>query len=321
MTREMPAVTVLMTAYNRERYIAEAIESVLAQTVTDFELVIVDDRSTDGTVDVARRYLGDPRVRLAINERNIGDYPNRNHAATLARGEFFKYHDSDDVLYPHALQVMLTGLRAVPDAAFALSSSRGWPGGPSPMRLTPRLSYEREFLGSGLFHVGPSCALFRTARFPELGGFPLYGAGSDYVFWLRTCARVNIALVAGDLFWYRTHDTQEIRAHSAQAQYARASGEAWTALTSPDCPLDGETLRRAKRNWTWVVTRGAIRHLRAGRPGAARRSLAHSGIGVVDWIRYLRPPVRDPDAGTPVGSLGAPSTDGRERPSGASVLR
>ena|SRR5674476_1029541 len=88
-----PAVSVLMTAYNREKYIAEAIESVLAQTFTDFELVVVDDGSKDHTVDIARRYSKDPRVSVHINEKNLGDYPNRNRAASLARGRYLKYLD------------------------------------------------------------------------------------------------------------------------------------------------------------------------------------------------------------------------------------
>ena len=92
-----PAVSVVMTAYNRADYIGASIESVLAQSFTDFELIVVDDQSTDGTVALVQRYLGDPRVRLVVNERNLGDYPNRNHGSTFARGEFLSYHDSDDI--------------------------------------------------------------------------------------------------------------------------------------------------------------------------------------------------------------------------------
>ena len=103
----VPAVSVLMTAYNREQYIAAAIESVLAQTFADFELIVVDDGSADDTVAAARSYEADPRVRVVVNERNLGDYPNRNRAAGLARGRFLKYHDSDDVMYPHCLATML----------------------------------------------------------------------------------------------------------------------------------------------------------------------------------------------------------------------
>lgn len=292
-----PAVSVVMTAYNREAFIGEAIESVLAQRVTNFELIVVDDASTDGTVAAARRYLQDPRVRLVVNERNLGDYPNRNYGASLVRAEFFKFHDSDDVLYPHALEVMLTGLKALPHAAFALSSGRGWAGVRCPMELSPRLAYEREFLGPGLFHVGPACALFRTAAFRELGGFPDFGAASDYVFWLRACARVNVALVPGDLFWYREHAGQELHTARAARDYARASGEAWLALTGDQCPLDGSGVERARRNWTYIVARGAWRQLKAGRARQAAQIITGSRLRTTDWMRYLRKPNRSTVAG------------------------
>ena len=82
-----PLVSVLMTSYNRENYIAEAIESVLASTYKNFELIIVDDRSKDRTVEIARSYESkDDRVKVYINEKNLGDYPNRNKAASYAKG-------------------------------------------------------------------------------------------------------------------------------------------------------------------------------------------------------------------------------------------
>src|SRR5262245_27356318 len=104
MTGPSPRVSVLMTAYNRAAYIGAAIESVLAQTWSDFELIVSDDHSADSTVDIVREYAGrDRRIRLSINDRNLGDYPNRNAAASLSRGEFLKYHDSDDLMYRHCL--------------------------------------------------------------------------------------------------------------------------------------------------------------------------------------------------------------------------
>ncbi len=82
-----PLVSVLITVFNRECYLAAAVDSVLAQTMQDFEIVIVDDCSTDGSVDIARAYAArDPRIRFFRNDRNLGDYPNRNKAAGLATG-------------------------------------------------------------------------------------------------------------------------------------------------------------------------------------------------------------------------------------------
>ena len=97
-----PLISVLLTAYNRQEYIAASIESVLGQSCGDFELIVTDDRSSDETLSIAREYeRRDSRVRVHANERNLGDYGNRNFAASLATGEFLKFHDSDDVMYPH----------------------------------------------------------------------------------------------------------------------------------------------------------------------------------------------------------------------------
>jgi glycosyltransferase involved in cell wall biosynthesis len=302
-----PAVSVLMTAYNREPYIAAAIESVLAQEFADFELVVVDDASGDRTVEIARQYAArDARVRVIVNERNVGDYPNRNHALTFARGRFVKYHDSDDVMYPHCLRLMVGLLDAEPRAAFGLSMSRAWPGGPVPMLLSPRQSYLREFLGFGMFMGGPACALFRTDLLRGMGGFPEQGAPSDHFFWLDACARHHVLLLPADLFWYRTHGGQELQSARAARDYARVPGRVWETLSRADCPLQGDELQRARRNQAWTVARLTWRDLRAGRFGLAVFRLRASRMRVSDWLRYLRRPVRHASAGVPLAEGGEP---------------
>jgi len=297
---DQPLVSVLLTAYNRDAYIAESIESVLAQTLTAFELIISDDGSSDRTVEIARDYeRRDPRIRVSVNERNLGQFENRRHAASLARGRYLKYHDSDDVMYPHCLAAMVEPLEAEPRAGFALSGSLHWPGGPCPMLLTPKLAFEREFLGSGLFHLGPAAAMFRTDVFRDLGGFPLAGIPSDYVFWVTACSKVNVLLVPADLFFYRTHPGQELADPRGEQQYARASGHAWQMLNSPQCPLSPDSLERARRNFAFVQARGLFRYLKRGRFKSAVAIFRHAGPDLLEWIRYVRPPRRNPTAGTP----------------------
>jgi hypothetical protein len=296
-----PKVSVLMTSYNREDYIAEAIESVLAQSMTDLELIVSDDQSSDGTVDIVHDYARrDARIRVSINERNLGDYANRAQAASLARGRFLKYHDSDDVMYRHCLQTMLEPLEAEPQAAFALSAAVAWPGGACPMLLTPRLSYEREFLGHGLFQQGPASALFRTEVFRELGGFPPIAHSGDYLFWLRACAIVNVLLVPADLFYYRMHPGQEIAKPSNVEAFARAAAEVWRMLNSPECPLAGEALEIGKRNFVYTQGRGLYRSVKGRRFAEAATTARLLGLGARDWLTYLRPPQRSVAAGTPL---------------------
>jgi glycosyl transferase family 2 len=301
-----PLVSVLLTSYNREAFIAEAIESVLAQTFTDFELIVSDDQSRDGTVAIASDYARrDSRIRVSVNERNLGDYGNRRQVASMARGRFLKYHDSDDVMYRHCLAVMVEALVAEPRAAVALSASHSWSGGPCPMLLTPELAYEREYLGTGLFQLGPGCALFRTDMFVELGGFTETRHTADYLFWIHACTRINVLLVPGDLFYYRTHPEQEIAKPSNDLARALACGEAWRVLNSDASPLSGETLARARRNFAFVRAREMYRHIKGGRFSSAAGILAHAGLSPIDWLRYLRPPNWNLNAGTPSRDLNA----------------
>jgi len=311
-----PAVSVLITSYNRQACLAAAIESVLAQRFTDFELLVVDDASTDGSVEVARRHERDPRVRVVVNEKNLGQFPNRNHAASLARAPLIKFHDSDDLMYPHCLEVMVECLRTEPRADFALSGSRTWNGGPCPMLLTPADSYRREFLGAGMFNLGPACALFRTAFFRATGGFPERGVASDYLFWLAACREARVLLVPGDLFWYRVHGGQELVSPAAARDYAASWGAGWRALEHADCPLGSSELVQARRNWLYILLRSSWRDLRRGRPSLAWFRLRRAELGLRDLLTYLRRPRRDRWAGTPLDPAGEFLVPGWLRPAG-----
>jgi glycosyltransferase involved in cell wall biosynthesis len=298
-------VTVLMTAYNRAELIGAAIDSVLAQTFADFELVIVDDRSTDGTLEIARQYeRRDPRIRVVANERNLGDYGNRNHAATFVRTPYFKYHDSDDLMYPHCLQVMVSMMDAEPRAAFGLSTSGAWPGGPCPMLLTPRMAYQREFLGGGLFMCGPASAVFRADAFRSLGGFPMSGPHSDTLMWLCACTRVDCLLLPADLFWYRIHAGQHLQSAAGQYDALPLIRLFWNALNADTCPLTPEEREQAKRNRAYHLVKRALQDIRRGRWRFAMDRLSHSGMTAADWLRYLRRPNRQAFAGTPLAADG-----------------
>ena len=123
---DLPRVSVLMTAYNREKYIAEAIESVLASTYTNYELIIMDDGSSDNTVNIARSFeIKDRRVKVFKNETNLGQFPNRNMAATYAQGTYLKYVDSDDVIYPYTLEMMVNNMEQFPEAALGFCLTHG----------------------------------------------------------------------------------------------------------------------------------------------------------------------------------------------------
>jgi hypothetical protein len=300
-----PIVSVLMTSYNREKYIAASIESVLAQHYDDFELLITDNRSTDRSVEIAREYAAtDGRIRVVVNERNLGQFGNRNEAARLAVGELIKYHDSDDLMYPHCLSTMVPPMLAEPRAAIGMSLSCNFSGGPAPMLLTPRMCYQREFLGTGMFQAGPACALFRRATFLELGGFPDRGMASDNLFWLHACARVSVLALPADLFWYRVHPGQEYQSPQATLDYAIVEGEEWKAVSDPACPLTPEEREMARTAISAKILKRLAGDTRAGNMRLALKRLRLSGISLTELARYARRPHRTLMAGTPLTADG-----------------
>ena len=99
-----PKVTVFIPVYNRERYLCVAVNSILAQTFTDFELLLVDDGSTDTSLALLERYAArDSRIRVEANGANLGIPRTRNRGLELARGEYIALLDSDDYAYPDRL--------------------------------------------------------------------------------------------------------------------------------------------------------------------------------------------------------------------------
>lgn len=234
-----PLVSVLMTAYNREKYISEAIESVLVSTYKNFELIIVDDCSKDLTVQIARGYEEkDNRIKVYQNPINLGDYPNRNKAASYAIGRYIKYLDSDDILYPHCLEVMVSAMEKFPNAAFGLSSI-GNELCPYPVCISPELSYDQHFNGYGHFNRAPGSAIIRRDVFKKVGGFVVPKYAGDTELWFRLAQKYDLVLFTRDLVWDRCHSqTQSNLERQDKSIKKLRSTLTNNFLNSPDCPLN-----------------------------------------------------------------------------------
>src|SRR4028118_1383709 len=116
--------SVVIPCYNQARFLGEAIESVLSQTYTDFEVIVVDDGSTDDTAEVASSYAAeDARVRL-VRQENRGLAGARNRGLAESRGEYVVFLDSDDRLAEEALEVGVRELDAHPECAFVSGHHR-----------------------------------------------------------------------------------------------------------------------------------------------------------------------------------------------------
>ena len=205
-----PAISVLMTTYNREKYVGAAIESVLNSSFKDFELVVVDDRSKDKTVDIVREWQAkDDRVKLFINEQNLGDYPNRNQAAAHATGKYLKYVDADDLIYPWGLQILWECMERFPEAGWGLCSLAQDNARPFPFVLETREAYRYHYLGPGLFHKAPLSSIIKKELFDAVGGFEPGRMVGDFEMWHRLAFQSPVVLMPHGMVWYRAHDDQE----------------------------------------------------------------------------------------------------------------
>ncbi|HEY1030673.1 MAG TPA: glycosyltransferase family 2 protein [Flavipsychrobacter sp.] len=232
-----PLVSVLMTSYNREKYIGVAIESVLASTYQNFELIIVDDGSKDDTVRIAKSYADkDSRVKVYQNPKNLGDYPNRNQAAAYATGKYLKYVDADDYIYPTGLETLINMMEQFPTAGWGLCSLLQYYKQPFPFILSPKEAYEYNYLGPGIFHKAPLSAIIKKDVFNAVSGFNNIRMAGDFEMWNRLGQKYPVVLMPDGIVWYREHDAQEMNSYRKFVKlYADIKMK---YLLSDDCPLD-----------------------------------------------------------------------------------
>jgi GT2 family glycosyltransferase len=204
-----PRVSVVMPNHNGGPWLAEAVDSVLAQTLADFELLVIDDGSTDGSPELLDRYARlDPRVKLIRQpRRGLTEALNRGLAA--ARAPLFARLDSDDIARPMRLQRQAAFLDAHPDIGLVGSWARqidvnGRPRGERKPRTDPA------DLARDLERANPfvhSSIMARTGLLRGLGGYrPVFEAAEDYDLWLRLAEAAEVANLPEFLISYRMHD-------------------------------------------------------------------------------------------------------------------
>lgn len=186
-----PAVSVVMPAHNARRFIGAAIESVVAQTIDDWELIVVDDASTDGTADIVQAFAwGDSRIRYIRNQCNVGVASTRNRALEMARGRYVAFLDSDDLWMPGKLQAQVTFLDTT-EGTVSYGSYRRIDEDGRFLRYVqppPTLDY-RTMLRSNF--IGNLTGIYRRAALADLR-FERVGH-EDYLFWLRAIRRAGTA--------------------------------------------------------------------------------------------------------------------------------
>ncbi len=208
----MPTISVIIPAYNGERTILETIKSVQEQTFTDFELLIVDDGSTDRTLDLLNS-IEEPRLKI-FSYKNGGLTVNRNRGITHATGEFVAFIDQDDLWTTDKLELQLAALQKNPKAgvAYSWTSVMGEKG--EWFRPCEQMLFEGNVyaeLLAGYFPMNGSNLLVRREAFESVGQFDLAIAPcDDWEYALRLAAQWHFVLVPKIQNFYRQSATSVV---------------------------------------------------------------------------------------------------------------
>lgn len=181
----MSGVSVLLPVYNGERYVAEAVESVLGQTVPPAELIVVDDGSTDATRSVLEKFSGKITVHT---QPHRGQTDALIQALRIARGEFIAFQDADDIWVPQKLEWQLAALAADPalGAVFGMMRQFISPDVPAEKRAALRPAEE---IAAGEVRV---CMLLRRGEFERIGNFNPNYRGVSFIEWLGRAKRMEL---------------------------------------------------------------------------------------------------------------------------------
>jgi len=253
VNQDLPHVSVGMPVYNGERYLRQAIESILFQTFQDLELIISDNASTDATEEICKEYAAkDPRVRYHRSDQNRGAAWNHNRVVELARGEYFKWQCHDDYCDTSFLEKCLAVVHDAPDVVLCyprfvrvdeqgkrlgITSSRV-AGGAEPLERFRSLIYRRDSCEE-IYGVTRTAVVRKTAL---IGPY----SNSDDTFLAELILHGNFYQIPEPLFFYRIHPTK-----STMAYPTRTALMAWFKPSDRRCVLPFLRLFRGYLSLVW----------------------------------------------------------------------
>jgi hypothetical protein len=210
-TARAPRVSVVLPVYNGEPFLAEAVDSILAQSFRDFELIAIDDGSRDASGEILASLARADRRVIALHQANAGVVAALNRGLTLARGELIARMDADDVAHPERFARQVAFLDAHPDIAVVGCAVTLIDEGGAPMRDvaypgTPEAVAQFLEIGAALAH--PTVMMRREAVLAVGGYRAAYRHAEDYDLWLRMAERYRLTNLPDRLLHYRQHQAK-----------------------------------------------------------------------------------------------------------------
>lgn len=223
-----PKVSVVLPVFNGKKYLDECIRSVLSQTMADFEVLIGDDCSTDGSREVIESFADD-RIRYFRRDKNLGVAGNVNRLLKIARGEIARFFCQDDVLEKHCLETEIAFFDAHPDIGISFCGAvsineggkviREWAVGGLPEVVHSSLCLQL-FYYHGCLPGNGSTVCVRKKCFEEVGFWDeSFHVAQDFEMWVRICERKNLGVIPKRLVRIRSHPGQQSRASATGVKY------------------------------------------------------------------------------------------------------
>jgi glycosyltransferase involved in cell wall biosynthesis len=248
-----PLISVCIPTYNGAKYLKECLDSVIAQTFTDFEILIIDDRSSDETVSIARKYAAnDQRICVIVNEQNLGLAGNWNRCVELAKGKWIKFVFQDDLIEPTCLERMLAANQPeIPiifcrrqfifETSTAESNRRYYLSTLSLLdklfsrttemsasdycrTIIDQLSANPKYYAGGINFIGePVAVMLRKDVFYQFGNFnPYLIQFCDFEFWTRVAIHTGITYVPETLVTFRVHGESTSAINEGSRKYRKS---------------------------------------------------------------------------------------------------
>ena len=283
-----PLVSVVMPAYNCELYVRHAIESVLAQTYENWELLVLDDASTDGTFAAINSFL-DPRIRKFQNKTNQGNVRSRNLLFDNVRGDLITVVDADDLIEPTKLEIQVRYFKDQPELDVCLTNF---------IVIDIEGSIKQEFHFndnipltpdnfSHSFFTVPATVMLKTSVYKKIGGLNLYfdRLYGDDTYWIYLMVENhNVLLLKDSLYFYRanpfslTNDVNSLRKLTVMAlvkeliRQRRSRGTDWLSEGNHEAARAFEEQLLTKRKWLGEKYRiFAARYIGLGRVRESRQ--------------------------------------------------
>ncbi|MBQ4393861.1 MAG: glycosyltransferase family 2 protein [Paludibacteraceae bacterium] len=214
----IPRFSIIVPLYNKAPYVRKALDSVISQTCTDWECIIVDDGSTDNSMNVVRERIsesGSERVRV-IQQQNVGVAAARNRGVRESKGEYICFLDADDWWEPTFLEEIDKLIAEYPDAGIYATNYIYYKPGKTHVALSlPRgyMNYPEAYLQCGSMPVTSITTCMPRKIFDEMGGFPVgIKLGEDFLLWAKTVLHNNVAYCEKALAYYNNDVPAFLRA-------------------------------------------------------------------------------------------------------------